>query len=115
MSPGEILAIVAGLLTGYWLISWLLARSASSASAGTIDSQWIRTHWDEVLGVRPNASVEDIKAAYAARMRQYEPAHVEGVAPALGAIALRKSQELKLAYTWALDSAARATTERSGR
>ena len=115
MSPSEILVVIGGLVVGYGLISWLIARSASRAASGPVDSEWIRAHWYDVLGVRPNASIDDIKAAYAGKARQYEAAHVDGLAPELRASALRKSQELSLAYTWALESAARSTMERSGR
>jgi preprotein translocase subunit Sec63 len=115
VNAGEILAVVGGLVAGYWLISWLIARAASRAVAGAPDGQWVRTHWDEVLGVRPNASVEDIKAAYSAKLRQYEAAQVDGRTPELRSMALRKTQELSLAYTWALDQAARSATERLGR
>ena len=127
MTRAEIVVIVIGLIAGYWVISRLLSatqirldpgsagdgadsserpgndhtRHAYGGEAREIDSQWIRAHWHDVLGVRSTATMDQIKAAYRAKITQYHPDRTEGLGPELRSIALRKTQELDIAYTWA--------------
>ena len=127
MTTTEMLAVVMGLLVGYWIISRVIAgrttpRAAHSGGADEpttepdqagkpaggrvedLNPEWIRAHWHEVLGVSPRASIEVIKSAYRLRAHQYHPDKTEGLGPELKALAARKMQELNMAYTWATRS-----------
>jgi DnaJ-domain-containing protein 1 len=126
VTPAEVVVIVVGLIAGYWVISRLLgamqlrlkpesARDGAEGGAHVhgggareIDSQWIRAHWHEVLGVRATATIDQIKAAYRAKITQYHPDRTEGLGPELRSIALRRTQELNIAYTWASQLADRS-------
>jgi hypothetical protein len=52
MSAFEILAVFVLLLVGYWVVSAL----------------WPRTRWHQVLGVRRDASLADIRKSYEVRL-----------------------------------------------
>lgn len=52
MSALEIVAVIVLCLVGYWVISAL----------------WPRTRWHQVLGVRRDASLTDIRQSYEARI-----------------------------------------------
>ena len=53
MSGNEIMVALVFLLLGYWIVSFLLDRKPKAP-------------WHSVLGVDPDASVEQIRAAYQA-------------------------------------------------
>lgn len=52
MSAFEIVAVIVLFLVGYWVISAL----------------WPRNRWHQVLGVRPDASLAEIRKSYEARV-----------------------------------------------
>lgn len=52
MSAFEIVVVIVLFLVGYWVIG----------------AMWPRTRWHQVLGVRPDASVEEIRQSYEARI-----------------------------------------------
>jgi DnaJ-domain-containing protein 1 len=52
----------------------------------------------EVLGVAPDASPEQIRAAYQRLARQYHPDRLEGLAPELVELAHQRMVELNAAY-----------------
>jgi hypothetical protein len=52
MSAFETVAVIVLLMVGYWVISAL----------------WPRTRWHQVLGVRRDASLGDIRKSYEARL-----------------------------------------------
>ena len=58
--------------------------------------------WFEVLGVPPTASIDEIKAAFRERARQYHPDRVEGLGPELREIAEKKMKQLNGAYEFAI-------------
>jgi len=135
MTFTEILVVVAGLLVGYWVISWLIsvargrghdnvsaghepndaghaAGDGNQAESGDVDTRWIQAHWPDVLGVSPGAKVEEIKSAYRMRIRQYHPDRTEGLGSELRTLALRKTQALNVAHAWAMRLAASSSPGR---
>jgi DnaJ-domain-containing protein 1 len=54
--------------------------------------------WWEVLGVSPQAPIEEIRRSYAAKIKQYHPDRVNGLAPELVELAERKTKELTDAF-----------------
>ncbi len=126
MTTTEMLAVIIGLVAGYWIISRVIASRTprperfGGADEATVEDhhtvgptggrvedlnpEWIRANWHEVLGVSPKASIEVIKSAYRLRAHQYHPDKTEGLGPELKALAARKMHELNMAYTWATRS-----------
>jgi DnaJ-class molecular chaperone len=60
------------------------------------------TPWHEVLGVPESAAREDINAAYKAKISQYHPDKVAGMAAEIRDIALARSKEINAAYQQAM-------------
>ena len=55
--------------------------------------------WWEVLGVLPNANIEDIKRTYREKIHMYHPDRVHGLAPEFVVLAETRSKELNAAFT----------------
>jgi hypothetical protein len=58
--------------------------------------------WHEVLGVEPTASLEEIKSAWKARLKEYHPDRVATLGPKLKALAEEESKTLNAAYEMAM-------------
>jgi DnaJ-domain-containing protein 1 len=54
--------------------------------------------WWDVLEVPPNASAEEIRRSYAAKIKQYHPDRMNGLAPELVRLAEMKTKELNAAF-----------------
>ena len=52
-----------------------------------------------VLGLEPEASLDDVKTAYQQLVQQYHPDRVADLGPELQEVADRKTKELNAAYT----------------
>jgi DnaJ like chaperone protein len=96
----EAVAVVFGLIAGYWVVSKLFFQSRPVVTPVT--SQPSRAAWHEVLNVDPTASAEEIHAAYRRLISQYHPDKVEHLGPELKELAARKSQEITVAYQTAV-------------
>lgn len=71
MSGSELLVVVVGLAAGYWLVSKLLSRNEGAgappdpqAPARAADRPAMTPPWHHVLQLAPDASADDIRAAY---------------------------------------------------
>lgn len=60
--------------------------------------------WYEILGVAPEASVDEIRACYTRLMKLYHPDRVHGLAPEYERISQAKSKDLNRAYAQAMRS-----------
>jgi hypothetical protein len=58
--------------------------------------------WHEILGVQPNASVEEIKSAWKTRLKEYHPDHVAALGPKLKELAEEETKTLNAAYETAM-------------
>jgi DnaJ-domain-containing protein 1 len=85
--------VVFGLFAGYWVVSKLFFRSPPPVNPPVISQQW-----NQVLQVPPEASAEQIRAAYRHLISQYHPDKVDQLGPELKELAARKSQEITVAY-----------------
>ena len=56
MSGNEVMVFVVFLLLGYWIVSFFLQRTNAT--------------WHRVLNINPDASVEEIRAAYQSLINQ---------------------------------------------
>ena len=115
MSGTEILIVVVALVAGYWIVSRFLEDSprAGRDPAGgppppaqpppwSSDMDPAEAPWSSILGVAPDASVEDIRRAYHEQRGQYHPDKVAALGVELQALAERKSKEIGTAYRRAM-------------
>jgi len=108
----EALTVVLGLGIGF-LVVWSLlgskkaregpnSRARTSASNdGPLAQELSKpgaSTWDHVLGVSPDAPIEEIKAAYRRLIGQYHPDKVAALGPELRDLAETKSKEILSAY-----------------
>lgn len=68
----------------------------TSSEAGPSSEQ--RSDPYDVLGIRRGASMNEIKAAYRSKIREYHPDQVQRLGPELRDLAKRKTQEINRAY-----------------
>jgi hypothetical protein len=59
-------------------------------------------NWWTVLGVSPDAGLNDIRRNYLTRIQQYHPDRVAGLAPAVRELAETRSKKLNAAYAAAM-------------
>ncbi len=71
MTATELLVTVAGLVAGYWLVSKWLSRNEGPRAApdrpappAAPDQPGMTPPWHHVLELAPDASVDEIRAAY---------------------------------------------------
>jgi len=113
MSTLEIVVVLSGLFLGYWIVSRFLlggtsARASAAASAQNRARETARNEkttsasWDKILGVSPNASIDEIRRAYKLLISQYHPDKVASLGDELKDLAEHKSKEITQAYREAL-------------
>lgn len=118
--------VIGCLVLGYWIVSKLIEKGkaaeqgSQTGSAGTgqreksttgaeersgedQSSTRRETNWYDVLGVRPDAPITEIKAAYRKLMAQYHPDKVSSLGRELQELAEAKSKELTQAYRRAMN------------
>jgi DnaJ like chaperone protein len=66
------------------------------------------TPWSLVLDVSADASMEEIKAAYLKRISEYHPDKVAALGKEIREVAERKSKEINVAYSFALEERRKA-------
>lgn len=113
MRSEYILVIIVCAALGYWCVSRIIdflekrriraggknkeeeqERSDRGHKANPSDE----TTWFQVLGIAPTATVDEIKSAYRAKVRQYHPDRVADLGVELRNIADKKMKELNAAY-----------------
>jgi len=116
VSLEEIGVIALCLFGGYWGVSLLFGRKRrkTGSHAGEPPSQEpppakVPPSWTEVLGVNPDAGVDEIRRAYQQRMAEYHPDKVASLGAELRELAERKSKEINVAY----DQACRAQGDKT--
>lgn len=99
MTGMELLVVIVFLLLGYWIMSavlnWLSRAGSSPVEQG--DGEWYR-----VLGVREDASKEEIVSAYKQKISEYHPDKVAQMGEELRALAESKSKQINAAYEAAM-------------
>jgi DnaJ domain len=73
------------------------ARQREDAAARKATANTAR-HWWDVLGVSPQASLDEITRRYHQLMREYHPDRVAGLAPEFMVIAEQRAKEFNAAY-----------------
>lgn len=100
----RILAIIVGLLLGYWIVSALLEHLQPSVKPApkTPEDLLIIHDWHKILGVFEDASPEQITAAYKSAIGQYHPDKVAHMGIELRELAEKKSKQINAAYEYAM-------------
>ena len=99
----ELLAVVVFFLIGYWAVDFFWPKKnsdgapAASAAPGpsAINDD---APWHEVLGVAPDATLEQIRKAYEEKSAQYHPDRVAGIGPEFRDTAIRLTRRINDAY-----------------
>jgi DnaJ-domain-containing protein 1 len=120
MSFNEIAIIVGCLVTGYWAVNKYLeqkeadsktnkykdgqnfandfGQKSSSNPSVENDSEYIRNHWNSILGVTIDTPLSEIAAAYKSKMSQYHPDKCASLGPELRELAEQKAKQINAAY-----------------
>lgn len=103
----ELLAVVVFFLVGYWVVDFFWPKKKAAAppaaprTAGDV-APGESASWHEVLGVPPDATLEQIRQAYEEKSAQYHPGRAAGVGPEFEQTALRMTRRVNDAYAAAV-------------
>ena len=110
MSGTEWLVVLIAAAGGYWLVSFFMKGAQARKPepdpepATAPPAEPGPPPWWEVLGISPEASVEEIRAAYRSQIAQYHPDKVATLGPEIREVAHRKSQQITEAYQQAVQA-----------
>ena len=108
MEGVELLVVVVLFLVGYWLVDFFWPKKKASSdtpAAAPIPGQPAGNEnapWHEVLGVAPDATLEQIRKAYEEKSAQYHPDRVAGMGPEFRETAIRLTRRINDAYEQAV-------------
>lgn len=109
MTATEIAVIAVGLLLGYWLVSFFLKsgraappRADAPATQPLTEPMAGPAPWHTVLQLAPDATTEEIRAAYYRLAEQYQPDKVQALGPEIRELAASRLAEIDTAYQEAL-------------
>src|SRR5688500_3554672 len=99
MGGYELIAVVVFFLVGYWLVDFFWPKKKSDAlpapaPAPTPGTPGDDAPWHEVLGVSPDADIEQIRKAYEEKSVQYEPSRAPGMGTEREEEALRMTRKI---------------------
>jgi DnaJ like chaperone protein len=106
MTLTELLVIVSGLAIGYWFVGVFIPHARSDAGEDaeaaaereSVPGPRDDRPWHVVLGVRSDASPEEVSSAYKRLIAQFHPDKVATMAPEIRDLAQRRSAEINAAY-----------------
>lgn len=113
MGGYELIAIVVFFLVGYWVVDFFWPKKKDAAAplapspmtGNAVPGE--NAAWHEVLGVPPDATLEQIRKAYEEKSAQYHPSRVAGMGPEFEQTASRMTRRINDAY----DEAVRARSK----
>ncbi len=99
----ELLAVVVFFLIGYWVVDffWPKKKTADMPADSEMPGRSAindNAPWHEVLGVAPDATLEQIRKAYEEKSAQVHPDRVAGMGPEFGETAIRITRRINDAY-----------------
>ena len=106
MEGFELIAVVVFFLIGYWIVDFFWPKKKAGAELPQVAAE--AKPWHEVLGVRPDASQEQIREAYLRLSAENHPDRVFDQGPEARESALRMTRQINDAY----EQAARRGTGR---
>lgn len=100
MEGFELIAVVVFFLIGYWIVDFFWPRK--KAEATSVAAAADATPWHEVLGVHPQAPVEQIREAYLRLSAEHHPDRAVNQGPEAREAALRMTRKLNDAFEQAM-------------
>ena len=104
MEGFELVAVVVFFLIGYWIVDFFWPKKKADADPRT-EAHAVAAGaqpWHEVLGVSPQASVGQIRAAYLAKSAEHHPDRVFDRGPEAREAAQRMTRKLNDAFEQAM-------------
>jgi hypothetical protein len=102
MGGFELVAIIVFFLVGYWVVDFFWPKKKPAAepmpAAAPPDAQ----PWHEVLGVRPDATAEQIREAYLAKSAEHHPNRVFNQGPEACEAAVQMTRRINDAFEQAM-------------
>ena len=104
MESYELIAVVVFFLIGYWVVDyfWPKRKSADAAAQAQAAASSASLPWHEVLGVRPDASEDEIREAYLKKSAEHHPDRVFEQGPEAREAATRMTRQLNDAFEQAM-------------
>jgi DnaJ-domain-containing protein 1 len=105
MSTRELLTVLVCVIAGYAIVHSLINRKPARPAPADRDAprpEPAQLSCYQVLGVSPEASREEISAAYKRKIAQYHPDKVASMGAEIREVAEAKSREINAAYESAL-------------
>ena len=97
----ELLAVVVFFLIGYWVVDYFWPKKKAAGPAAS-PAAGDNPPWHEVLGVPPDATLEETRKAYEEKSAQYHPDHVFAQGPEAREVAIRMTRRINDAYDEAM-------------
>lgn len=113
MNGFELLAVVVFFLVGYWIVDFIWPKKkadappAGKAPAAGDPLAAEAPPWHEVLGVAPQATADQLRAAYEARSAEFSPGRIAEMTPGEQELALQRVRRINDAYALGVQSAVR--------
>lgn len=105
MEGFELVAVVVFFLIGYWIVDFFWPKKKAEVPLPVQAAAAGAQPWHEVLGVSPQASVEQIREAYLAKSAEHHPDRVFAQGPEAREEALRMTRKLNDAFEQAMREA----------
>jgi len=100
----ELLVVVVFFMVGYWLVDYFWPKKKASSDAPATPANPGQpasddhAPWHEVLGVAPDASLDQVRKAYEEKSAQFHPDRVASMGPEFRETALRLTRRINDAY-----------------
>jgi len=98
MEGFELVAVVVFFLIGYWIVDFFWPKKKAGAPCAPASGE----SWHDVLGVSPQASVEQIREAYLAKSAEHHPDRAFDQGPEAREAAQRMTRRLNDAFEQAM-------------
>jgi preprotein translocase subunit Sec63 len=98
----ELIAIVVFFLIGYWIVDFFWPKKKAGPEPQAAVPAQEAAPWHEILGVSPQASVEQIREAYLRKSEEHHPERVADQGPEARDAAQRMTRKINDAFEQAM-------------
>ena len=100
MEGFELIAVIVFFLIGYWIVDYFWPKKKAEPAPATAAPD--AAAWHEVLGVNPQATVDQIREAYLQKSAEHHPDRAFDKGPEAREAALRMTRRLNDAFEQAM-------------